>query len=166
MAQQIYLALGTNLGDRVANLDEAVEVIGSKVHTLRRSPIYETDPVGYLEQDQFLNQVIHAETDLEPIFLLDFLKASERKIGRIPTFRDGPRKIDIDILFYNDIILDIPDLHIPHARMQDRAFVLAPLTDLEAGFIHPKLGKTVAELLLETDQAGVRRYEPDLCDQC
>ena len=148
MTQQIYLALGTNLGDRVANLDEAVEVIGSKVQTLRRSPIYETDPVGYLEQDQFLNQVIHAVTDLDPVFLLDFLKAAERKIGRIPTFRDGPRKIDIDILFYNDVILDLPDLHIPHARMQDRAFVLAPMTDLDAGFIHPKFGKTVAELLV------------------
>lgn len=166
MKQQIYLALGTNLGDRVANLDEAVEIISSKVHTLRRSPIYETDPVGYLDQDLFLNQVIHAETNLEPVYLLDYLKSAERKIGRVPTFRDGPRKIDIDIIFYNDLILDSPDLHIPHARMQERAFVLAPLADLEADFLHPKLGKTVTELFAEVDQTGVRRYQPDICGSC
>ena len=162
MTHQIYLALGTNLGDRVANLDEAVETISSKVHTLRRSPIYETDPVGYLDQGQFLNQVIQAETDLTPVDLLDFLKASERKIGRTPTFRDGPRKIDIDILFYGNLTLDLPDLHIPHARMQDRAFVLAPLADLDADLIHPNLGKKVSELLAEVDQFGVKLYRPDV----
>ena len=162
MIHQIYLALGTNLGNRVANLNEAVETISSKVCTLRRSSIYETDPVGYLDQGQFLNQVIYAETDLSPVDLLDFLKASERKIGRTPTFRDGPRKIDIDILFYDDLILDLPDLHIPHARMQDRAFVLAPLADLDAEFVHPKFGKKISELLAGVDRSGVKLYQPDM----
>lgn len=159
MEHKIFIAIGTNLGEREANLDEAVQTISTSVQTLQCSPIYETAPVGFLDQGLFLNQVIQALTNLDPLSLLAFLKSAEKEIGRIPTFRDGPRKIDMDILFYDDLIMDMPELHIPHARLSERAFVLAPLADLAPDMLHPVLKRRIADLLADVDRSGVWLYK-------
>jgi 2-amino-4-hydroxy-6-hydroxymethyldihydropteridine diphosphokinase len=152
---RVFLSLGTNLGDRLANLAAAREAMPPKVRLFSTSPIYETSPWGYLSQPSFLNQVIGAETDLLPKQLLLFLKALEIQLGRSPTFRYGPRLIDIDILFYDDLVLKEPGLTIPHPRLMDRAFVLVPLADLVPDLIHPVERKTIRELAEGIDRTGV-----------
>ena len=162
MTHTIYISLGTNLGDRLANLQAALAALPPIVLMQAASPIYETEPWGYSDQPAFLNQVISAETQLEPLDLLPHLKRLETELGRTPTFRYGPRLIDMDILFYDDILLATPGLEIPHPRLHERAFVLVPLVDLAPDFRHPRLGKTLQELLAQVDTDGVRLYErPD-----
>ena len=134
-----YLALGSNLGNRAENLQTAISFLGSKSKVLNCSPVYETPPWGYEEQPKFLNQVVRVETDLTPSELLDYVKEIERKIGRKETFRYGPRSIDIDILFYDDLVVNTPPLIIPHAQITERAFVLVPLADIAPDYIHPIL---------------------------
>jgi 2-amino-4-hydroxy-6-hydroxymethyldihydropteridine diphosphokinase len=151
----VYLALGTNLGDRRANLRAAVKALPPEVRLLAESPIYETPPWGYAGQPAFLNQVIKAETELGPRALLAYLKRLETELGRMPTFRYGPRQIDLDILFYDDVILNEDGLTIPHPRLPERAFVLVPLADLAPDLQHPVLGKTVQQLLAEVDRSGI-----------
>ena len=157
MAHHIYLGLGSNLGDRRSFLDSAISALVPALRVSRLSPIYETDPWGYSDQDDFLNMVVEAETDLGPKQLLVFLKGIEVKLGRQPRFRNGPREIDIDILIYDDQILNEAGLRIPHPRMQERAFMLVPLTDLAPGLSIPGLDKTVAELLSNLDTSGIRK---------
>ena len=147
MTHTIYLSLGTNLGDRAANLQAAIVMLSPAVHVLAQSPIYETAPWGYEDQPDFLNQVIEAETELGPPDLLAHLKNIETELGRQPTFRYGPRLIDLDILFYDDLVLETPELTIPHPQFHKRTFVLAPLADLAPALRHPVLGKTVCEFL-------------------
>lgn len=159
MSHTIYLSLGTNLGDREANLKAVLHHLSASVKVLKRSSIYETPPWGYDEQPAFLNQVIRAETDLSPVDLLNFLKLVETEMGRVPTFRFGPRNIDIDILFYDEMVFDNTNLTIPHPRLEGRAFVLVPLVDISPALQHPLLGKTVKELLNETDSSGIRLYK-------
>lgn len=159
MTHTIYLALGTNIGDRFANLGATLAALPSVVRVSAASPIYETEPWGYSEQPAFLNQVISAETQLEPLDLLAHLKRLEIELGRTPTFRYGPRLIDMDILFYDNILLSVPGLEIPHPRLPERPFVLVPLVDLAPDFRHPRLGKTLQELLAQVDTNGVRPYE-------
>lgn len=161
MRHIVYLALGTNLGDRLANLQEALQALAPKMRVLKASPVYETEPWGVKEQPMFLNQVICAETDLAPFALLDFLKGLEKRLGRQPGILYGPRLIDLDILFYDDLVLEAPPLTIPHPRMLGRAFVLAPLADLAPDFVHPKVGRTVSQLLAECDLSGVHPYEQE-----
>jgi len=162
MTHIIYLALGTNIGDRFANLHATLAALPPIVHVGAASPIYETESWGYTDQPAFLNQVISAETQLEPLDLLAHIKHLETELGRTPTFRYGPRLIDMDILFYDDILLATPGLEIPHPRLHERAFVLVPLVDLAPDFRHPRLGKTLQELLAQVDTDGVRLYErPD-----
>lgn len=151
----VYIALGTNLGDREANLRSAVDALQQEVKLLVTSRIYETVPHGYLDQSDFLNQVIKVNTDLSPEKLMKFLKNLEEKLGRIPSFRDGPRKIDLDILFYGDMILDLPDLKIPHPRLHERAFVLVPLADIAPDLLHPGLSLSVNEMLEKVSTKGV-----------
>jgi 2-amino-4-hydroxy-6-hydroxymethyldihydropteridine diphosphokinase len=155
----VYLALGTNLGDRLANLRAAIEALSSQVRVTKESEIYETSPWGYADQPAFLNMCLRAETELSPQALLDFLKGLEVTLGREPTFRNGPRKIDIDILFYDDLVLDTPPLFIPHPRLQERAFVLVPLADVGAEVVHPLIGLTVFQLLLNCDVSGITHYK-------
>jgi 2-amino-4-hydroxy-6-hydroxymethyldihydropteridine diphosphokinase len=151
----IYIALGTNLGDRLMNLEAAIGAMQPAVHILAQSPIYQTEPWGHTEQPAFLNQVVRAETDLSPYDLLAYLKGVETTMGRTPTFRYGPRLIDLDILLYGDLVIDTPDLIVPHPHLPERAFVLVPLADLAPGFVHPKLKKTISVLLESIDRSPV-----------
>jgi len=157
----VYLGLGSNLGDRLANLQAAVQALEPRVHLIQASPVYETPPWGYLDQPDFLNQVIKVETDLTPANLLDFIKHLERELGREPTFRNGPRRIDIDILFYDDLILHEDQLQIPHPRLEKRAFVLVPLAAIAPNLRHPVLGSKIKELMEEIDGSEVILYEGD-----
>jgi 2-amino-4-hydroxy-6-hydroxymethyldihydropteridine diphosphokinase len=153
-----YIALGTNLGDRSANLRAALEAFPPDVRVLAESHVYETPPWGYADQPAFLNMAVRAETDLEPEALLGYLKQLEAQLGREPSFRNGPRRIDLDILFYDDLVLDESSLSIPHPRLHERAFVLVPLADLAPDLRHPVLGQTVREMLATNDSAGISQY--------
>jgi 2-amino-4-hydroxy-6-hydroxymethyldihydropteridine diphosphokinase len=154
----IYIGLGSNLGNRLDNLNKAVEALPPRVQKMAASPVYETVPWGYLEQPAFLNQVIEVETGLLPVDLLKYLKEIEQKLGRQPTFRNGPRLIDLDIIVYGDWIFDQDGLVIPHPRMHERAFVLKPLADLAAELCHPVCGMTIQDLLRKVDQKDVQLY--------
>jgi 2-amino-4-hydroxy-6-hydroxymethyldihydropteridine diphosphokinase len=160
MTATIYLGLGTNLGNRLENLSRAMDGLRSFTWNLEASPIYETPPWGYTDQPEFLNQVIRAETDLQPAVLLTALKDLEAELGRQETFRYGPRLIDLDLLFYNQLVLQTPELVIPHPQMHVRAFVLIPLADLAPGLVHPLLGKTIQALAAAADNSGVKQYIP------
>ena len=153
----IYLGLGSNLDDRQRNLERALQALAPSVHLIAASPLYETAPWGYEHQPSFLNQVAQAETSLLPLDLLKYLKDIEARLGRQPTIRYGPRLIDLDLLLYDDLLLEAPGLQIPHPRMHERAFVLAPLADLAPDLVHPVLGRTVRDLLAGLDQSGVVR---------
>lgn len=152
----VYLSLGTNLGRRAANLRAALAALQPQVTVRRASPVYETEPWGFADQPAFLNQVIEAETHLEPQDLLAWIKGIETGLGRQPTFRNGPRVIDLDVIFYDDRVYEGENLAIPHPRMEGRAFVLVPLADLAPDLVHPRLGKTVHEMLAPLDRSGIR----------
>src|SRR5512141_3107138 len=154
-----YLALGTNLGDRLANLRAAVAALesSSATHVLARSRVYETPAWEYADQPAFLKMAVQVETSLEPSELLAYIKELERELGRTPTFHWGPRLIDIDILFYDDLVLNTPELIIPHPRLHERAFVLVPLADLAPGLVHPLLHQTVSQLLASLDTSAITR---------
>ena len=154
----VYLALGSNLGDRLANLRTAIAALPPSVVVRQSSPVYETPPWGLTDQPAFLNMVVKAETRLEPAALLATLKRIEQELGRAPTIRWGPRVIDMDILFYDDLVLETPEATIPHPRLHERAFVLVPLADIAPDLRHPVLGKTVAEMLAECDTSGIKQY--------
>lgn len=155
----VYLALGTNLGNRIANLRAALSALPPQMTVVAKSHVYETPPWGYTEQDAFLNQVVKAETYLEPEPLLKHIKRLEVALGRVPSFQNGPRLIDIDILFYDDLILNTPSLVIPHPRLHERGFVLVPLNDIAPELEHPILKKTVRELLAAVNQEGITRVK-------
>lgn len=155
-----YLALGSNLGDRLANLRAALEGLEPRMHVLEESAVYETPPWGYSDQPAFLNMAVKVRTRLQPRRLLKTLKELEARLGREESFRYGPRKIDLDILFYEDLILNEETLTIPHPRLQERAFVLVPLADVGGQVMHPVLRRTVQELLEAVDASGIRRAGP------
>lgn len=153
-----YIALGSNLGNRAANLRTAVERMSARLVVRRESHLYETAPWGYTDQPAFLNMAIEAATSLGPEALLAFLKNIEKEMGREATFRNGPRLIDLDILFYDELVLDTPPLEIPHPRLHERAFVLVPMADLAPELVHPRLGETILQLLMQADLAGITRF--------
>lgn len=158
----IYLSLGSNLGDRAANLERIVEALSKiGVRVLRRSSVYETEPVDFLAQPWFLNCVVEAETSLEPRQLLEGLQAIERKFGSKKLVPRGPRIIDLDIIFYEAAVIHEAGMEIPHPRLAERRFVLIPLAEIAPEFPHPVLRKTAAELLAATqDRSAVRIWQP------
>jgi 2-amino-4-hydroxy-6-hydroxymethyldihydropteridine diphosphokinase len=160
MEKKIYLSLGSNVGDRAKNLTTAITLLkqaGIRVHKV--SSIYETEPVDYLEQDWFLNCVVEIETDLSARELLRELRAIEARMGSKKPFAKGPRLIDLDILLYGDESIDSEELVVPHPRMLQRRFVLAPLAEIAPGLRHPSWPGTAAEMLAKTtDRSVVRRY--------
>ena len=158
MTHVIYLLLGSNLGDRLANLRAAITSLSAKIQPIAQSSVYETEPWGYSEQPAFLNLVLKGDTELSPLDLLSFLKETEVTMGRVETFRFGPRLIDLDILFYDDLILESPKLTIPHPRITERAFVLVPLTDIAPGMVHPGLGITIQQLKFLVDTSNIKQY--------
>jgi 2-amino-4-hydroxy-6-hydroxymethyldihydropteridine diphosphokinase len=154
----IYLALGSNIGDREANLRAAIANISTAgITVLRESPIYETEPVGLAEQRWFLNMVVEGETALFPMQLLTRARKIERALGRMRTVANGPRTIDIDILLYGNTVIRTPRLEVPHPRMDQRRFVLVPLADLAPALRHPVNRKTVSQMLGEAPPEVVRR---------
>lgn len=161
-SQFVYLSLGSNIGDRAANLNEAIAALPSAgVRVSKVSAFYETEPVDYLEQDWFLNCVVEGETELPGGTLLAKLREIETQMGSKKEFSKGPRILDIDILLYGDETIATLELQVPHPRMTQRRFVLVPLAEIAPDLRHPSWHATAAELLATTsDRSEVRRVEP------
>jgi 2-amino-4-hydroxy-6-hydroxymethyldihydropteridine diphosphokinase len=156
----VYLGLGSNIGDKVDNCLRALNGIDASSHTHIRalSSLYKTEPVGYRDQDWFINAVVEVITTLAPQFLHEFLQGMEKQMGRTKTWKMGPRVIDLDILFYGTTILEAKDLIIPHPHLHERGFVLVPLAEIAPDLFHPVLKKTVSELLNTSGKEGVELY--------
>jgi 2-amino-4-hydroxy-6-hydroxymethyldihydropteridine diphosphokinase len=159
MSHLSYLSIGSNLGDRAKNLGTAIVLLAPKIQPVLQSSIYQTEPWGYSDQPSFLNQVIKVETTLEPLDLLIYLKEIESQMGRQETFRFGPRLIDLDILFYDELILDTPKLTIPHPRLYERAFILIPLAEIAPDLNHPVLGQTIQQLKTTVESNSVELFQ-------
>ncbi|MFZ2096263.1 MAG: 2-amino-4-hydroxy-6-hydroxymethyldihydropteridine diphosphokinase [Anaerolineales bacterium] len=159
MSHLSYLSIGSNLGDRAKNLGTAIVLLAPKIQPVLQSSIYQTEPWGYSDQPSFLNQVIKVETNLEPLDLLIYLKGIESQMGRQETFRFGPRLIDLDILFYDELVLDTPKLTIPHPRLYERAFILIPLAEIAPDLNHPVLGKTIQQLKTTVESNSVELFQ-------
>ena len=144
---QIYLALGSNIENRKQHIETAIVLLCEKVRGITIAPLYETKPRYFEDQNNFLNTVLRGFTDLEPRELLQFTKAVQKEVGRVERFRNGPREIDIDILFYDNVVYKDEELEIPHPRLQERDFVLQPFADINPDFSHPVLKKTIRKLL-------------------
>jgi 2-amino-4-hydroxy-6-hydroxymethyldihydropteridine diphosphokinase len=161
MGHIAYIGIGSNVGDKLRNCEKAIsEILRLDRHKLlAKSSLFRTQPMGYPSQDWFVNGVIKIETDLEARELLRTLKTIESQLGREKTFRWGPRTMDLDILFFDDIEIHTEELQIPHPLIQNRQFVLVPLAEIDRDLVHPVLKKTIQQLLsdLKEDQ-GVEKF--------
>ena len=157
-AHVVYLALGTNLGDRLANLKQAIASLTPQMEVKAKSQVYETPPWGFEDQPKFLNQVVKAKTYLDPEPLLKHLKRLEVALGRKESFFNGPRLIDMDILFYDDLVVNKPSLVIPHPRLHERAFVLLPLMEIAPNLVHPVTQKSIREMGELINTEGIEKF--------
>ena len=164
MGHIAFIGIGSNMGDKARRCEEAIsEILKVDNHTLlAKSSFYKTQPVGYTAQDWFVNGVIKIETDLEALDLLRALKTIEGRMGRLETFRWGPRAIDLDLLLFDGTCLETPEVTIPHPRLQERQFVLVPLAEIDPDLLHPVFKKSVRRLLedMKEDQ-GVEKLRVD-----
>lgn len=143
----VFLALGSNVGESKQLIKKAVELLKSSVQDIIEAPLYTSKAYGVTEQPDFFNTALRGETSLTPLELLEFVKHIEAEVGRVKRFRWGPREIDIDIIFYDDLVVDAPQLTIPHPGLRERDFVLRPICDIDPAYIDPISGKSVRELL-------------------
>jgi len=158
----VYLGLGSNVGNRQDNLDRALDLLSQRLRIGKVSSIYDTEPIGNVNQPRFLNLACQAYTRLAPRELLTLAKGIELKLGRALGKSNAPRPIDIDILFCDDLVIETPELVIPHPRLTERAFVLVPLNEIAPDLVHPVSGKTVEELMSAvTEVQGVLKLEND-----
>ena len=141
-----YIGIGSNLGNKEGNIKKAIDLLRKKCKILEISSLYKTEPVGYKNQDWFLNCVVEIDTNFKPKALLEFLKSIEKKLKRIKIIKNGPRIIDLDILFYDNKIIKTKNLTIPHPRLHKRLFVLEPLDEISPNFIHPILNKSINKI--------------------
>ena len=157
---EVYLQLGSNIGDRLDNLDQSIKIITERIgNVLEKSSVYESTPWGVENQRNFLNQVIFVKSNFDPYTILDLVLQIEKDMGRIRIEKWGERIIDIDILFIDDLIIESENLCIPHEFIAKRKFVLQPMCEIAPGFIHPKLNKTISQLLEECiDEEKVNVY--------
>lgn len=154
----VFLGFGSNLGDRKGFIETAVSLVNERIgRVLSRSSFYDSEPWGFVSDNAFVNAAASVETSLEPTAVLERIKSIERELGRVKKLSDGyeDRPIDIDILFYDDAVIDLPTLTVPHPLMPMRRFVLEPLTEIAPDFVHPVLKRSVAELL--RDMTGDER---------
>ncbi|HSL27869.1 MAG TPA: 2-amino-4-hydroxy-6-hydroxymethyldihydropteridine diphosphokinase [Anaerolineales bacterium] len=154
----VYLALGSNLGDRLANLKQAIAALTPQMDVKAKSQVYETPPWGYENQPKFLNQAIKATTYLDPERLLKHIKRLEVALGRKASVPNGPRLIDMDILFYDNLVVNKPSLVIPHPRLHERAFVLLPLMDLAPDLVHPIRRQSVRDMAAMCNAEGIENF--------
>lgn len=151
----VFIGIGSNLGDKEGNIRKAVDFLKEKCNVIKVSSLYKAEPIDYKDQDMFLNCVIHIKTDFSAKDLLVFLHSIENRLGRERNIVNGPRTIDLDILFYDALVLNDTNLIIPHPRLHERKFVLVPLVEITPDFMHPIFRKSVTELLSELDGEGL-----------
>jgi 2-amino-4-hydroxy-6-hydroxymethyldihydropteridine diphosphokinase len=165
---RIFLELGSNLGDRQQHLADALKALSGKIKVEAVSSIYDTKPVGNTRQGRFLNQACAASTSFTPAELLIFTKEIEKKMGRTPGPVNSPRPIDIDILFYDNQVIEMLGLIIPHPRLTERAFVLVPFAEIAPDFVHPIIGKTIGQILadLKIETGDVVKYRNARGEKC
>ena len=148
---KVFIGIGSNLGDRISYCKKAIDEISGFAKITQASSLYETDPIGKEDQPNFINCIVEISTDLSPQNLLKDLNSVEEKLGRVRHEKWGPRTIDLDIIFYNELVINDENLEIPHPRAHQRRFVLEPLSEIAPEFIHPKLNLSVSELLKKID---------------